>query len=75
MGSIGKPLALRLRQEHAGARNLMRAVWWSAGERAADLAAGMRLDVAIEPKLNTWNGRVSVEAQVRDLRILRPAQA
>ena len=75
MGSNGKHLALRLRQEHAGARNLMRAVWWSAGERAADLAAGMRLDVAIEPKLNTWNGRVSVEAQVRDLRILRPAQA
>lgn len=36
------------------------------GER---LARGMRLDVAMKPTLNEWNGRTSVEVQVRDVRL------
>ena len=67
IGSYGKHLALRLQQDVAGSRNAIRCVWWNEGSRAADLAAGMRLDVAVEPKLNAWNGRVSVEAEVRDV--------
>jgi single-stranded-DNA-specific exonuclease len=75
MGANGKHLSLRLRQEMEGGRRWLRAVWWSAGERAADFAAGMQLDLAIEPKLNEWNGNVSVEAEVRDLRLCQPAAA
>jgi single-stranded-DNA-specific exonuclease len=67
MGSYGKHLALRLQQDGPGGRRAIRCVWWNEGSRAADLAAGMRLDVAVEPKLNAWNGRVSVEAEVRDV--------
>jgi len=70
MGSHGKHLSMSFRQEHAHGRRFIRGVWWHAGERAADLASGMRLDLAIEPKLNEWNGQVSVEAEVRDLRVV-----
>jgi len=73
MGSNGKHLSLQLRQESTAGRRWMRAVWWSAGERAGDLAAGMRVDVAIEPKLNAWNGRVSVEAELHDVRVCEEA--
>lgn len=69
MGANGKHLSLQLRQESPAGRRFIRAVWWSAGERAADLANGMTVDVAIEPKLNDWNGRVSVEAEVKDVRL------
>ena len=68
MGANGKHLSLRLRQDHEGGRRWMRGVWWSAGERASDLAAGAHLDLAIEPKLNEWNGQTSVEAEIRDIR-------
>lgn len=75
MGANGKHLALKLRQERDGGRRWIRAVWWSAGERAADFAAGMRIDLAIEAKLNDWNGNLSVEAEVRDLRICETARS
>jgi single-stranded-DNA-specific exonuclease len=78
MGSNGKHLSLQLRQENpdasVGGRRFMRAVWWSAGERAADLAPGATVDVVVEPKLNSWNGRVSVEVEICDMR-LRPPES
>ena len=70
MGAHGQHLQLRLRQDAAVGRRQVRSVWWSAGQLACDLASGMRLDVAIEPKVNTWQGRVSVEAEVRDVRVV-----
>jgi single-stranded-DNA-specific exonuclease len=75
IGGGGKHLSMRVRQDLGGREGSaggrwIRAVWWSAGHRAADLAAGMRLDIAIEPKLNEWQGRVSVEAELKDLRIV-----
>lgn len=71
MGSQGRHLQLKLRQASAsnGARRVMRGVWWNAGDRAADLAAGMRLDLAIEPKLNQYNGLTSVEVHVQDVMV------
>jgi single-stranded-DNA-specific exonuclease len=69
IGSNGRHLSLQLRQEVDGRRTFIRGVWWNAGGHAADLAAGMSLDAAIEPKLNEWNGRVSVEGEVADIRI------
>lgn len=73
MGQQGKHLSLRLRQSDASddkARLGMRAVWWDAGRFAGDIAAGMRLDVAIEPKLNEWNNRMNVEAEIKDVRVV-----
>ena len=71
MGSQGKHLQMRLRQETAdGGRRMMRAVWWRGAEHAPSLAPGMRLDVAIEPKINEWNGLRSVEAQLQDVRLV-----
>jgi single-stranded-DNA-specific exonuclease len=71
MGAQGKHLQMRVKQDGAQGRgqNWIRAVWWSAGQRANDLAPGMRLDLAIEPRLNEWNGRCSVEAQLCDVRV------
>ncbi len=68
IGSHGRHLSLRIADE-TGA-SVMRAVWWNAGELAPQLAHGMRLDLAIEPKLNAWQGRVSVEAELKDVCIL-----
>ena len=69
IGSYGKHLALRLRQDSPAGRRWLRLVWWNAGSLASDLAAGMRLDAVIEPKLNEFNGKVTVEGVVRDVRI------
>jgi len=35
----------------------------------------MSIDLVIEPKLNHWQGRTSVEGHVRDLRVAEPAVA
>ena len=48
---------------------MMRTVWWRGQEHAASIAPGMHLDLAIEPKINEWNGRRSVEAELRDVRV------
>jgi single-stranded-DNA-specific exonuclease len=69
MGAQGKHLSLRIRQDNQGQRQMMRTVWWREGARADGIATGMKLDVAIEPKLNTWNGRTNVEAELRDVRV------
>ncbi len=72
IGAQGKHLSLRIRQDRQGQRSLLRTVWWQAGSFADSIATGMHLDVAIEPKLNTWNGRTSVEAVLRDVRVCEP---
>ena len=71
LGSQGRHLAVRLRKLGAGsAAPTLRAVWWGAGELTSELAAGQRLEVAIEPKLNYFNGRTTVEGEVRDVMIV-----
>ncbi len=69
MGGNGRHLALTLRSSDD---RWMRAVWFGEGARAADLVAGMRLDAVVEPKINTWNGRSTVEGIVRDVRVTAP---
>lgn len=63
LGAEGRHLAIHVRQRD----RLMKLLAWNWGERRSDLHAGARLDVVIEPKLNTWRGVVSVEPHVRDL--------
>jgi len=70
IGANGKHLALSVRAESNGQRRWLRLVWFSAGRLAADLASGMTIDAAIEPKINEWNGRTSVEGIVQDVRVV-----
>lgn len=67
MGSQGKHLSLRLRQEGRQGRREVRGVWWNGGRFAGDLAAGMCVDAIVQPRVNAWNGRVSVEVELRDV--------
>ncbi|MHC4422471.1 MAG: single-stranded-DNA-specific exonuclease RecJ [Planctomycetota bacterium] len=69
IGANGRHLTLRLQVDDGARRRSLRTVWFGAGARADDLASGMRLDAVIEPKINAWNGRESVEGIIRDVRI------
>jgi single-stranded-DNA-specific exonuclease len=69
IGANGRHLTVSLRSEDEGRRRWLRCVWFGAGDRASDLAAGMRLDAVVEPRINFWNGRSSVEALVQDLAV------
>ena len=69
IGGNGRHLSLRLQQDDGRKRCVVRTVWWGAGALAADLAAGMRLDAVIEPKINTWNGRTTIEGELKDVRV------
>lgn len=69
IGAHGSHLCLRLRQDAPGGRSWLRTVWWRGGSHAQAFAPGMHVDVVIEPTLNTWNGRTSVEAVIKDVRV------
>ncbi len=64
MGQRGNHLSLTL----GDSSHAIRAVWFGAGDQAEQLAAGMRLDVAFEAKVSTWQGRRRVELHVCDVR-------
>ncbi len=66
MGAAGKHLSLQLRRDGAS----IRAVAWNQGERAADLPAGVTVDVVFQPSINTWQGRRSAELHIIDLRVV-----
>ena len=63
VGKAGDHLQLFLRQ---GGR-FMKGIAFHAGPMAAALPAGTVVDLAVEPGLNEWNGRVSVELMVKDI--------
>ena len=44
------------------------AIAFGMGDMASQLPAGVDLDVAFEPTLNTWQGRCTAEMQVKDVR-------
>lgn len=73
VGANGKHLVVKLRQETPRGRRVVRTVWWQAGSLAGDIAPGMQVDAAIDPKINEWQGRRSVEAEIRDVRVCEPA--
>lgn len=64
MGRGGRHLALRVGQEG----RWLRLVGWGWGEHAETLAQGQALDAVVTPKLSTWNGRTTVQAEIHDLR-------
>ncbi|HEX8912853.1 MAG TPA: DHH family phosphoesterase [Humisphaera sp.] len=65
VGKTGDHLQLQLKQ---GDRTI-KAIGFGYGKLEPELSAGTRVDVAVEPTLNEWNGRVSVEVELKDLQI------
>jgi single-stranded-DNA-specific exonuclease len=66
IGNGGEHLRLHLREN----RTLMQAVGWRLGDLAERLPSGLRVDVAFEPKVNTWDGRRRPDLHVKDIRIV-----
>jgi single-stranded-DNA-specific exonuclease len=65
LGSGGRHIAM-----HVGdGRAAIRVVGWNWGEKRPLLRAGAHVDVVIEPKINAWRGRVSVEGVLKDVRV------
>ena len=65
LGKDQKNLALQLKC----GTTFMRAIWWRSGEHFKKLKLGMRVDIVLSLKLNTFGKRTSVEPEVHDLRI------
>ncbi|HEX8520857.1 MAG TPA: single-stranded-DNA-specific exonuclease RecJ [Tepidisphaeraceae bacterium] len=63
VGKTGDHLQLFVRQGNA----TMKAIAFNAGVLFDRLVAGVRIDVAFEPTLNTYNGYTNVELEVKDL--------
>jgi single-stranded-DNA-specific exonuclease len=63
VGKTGDHLQLYVRQGNA----TMKCIAFGAGELFDRLQAGTTIDIAVEPQLNEYNGRVSVELEVKDL--------
>ncbi|MEQ9453925.1 MAG: single-stranded-DNA-specific exonuclease RecJ [Phycisphaeraceae bacterium] len=67
MGKTGNHLALRLADPNS--RQRIRAVGWSMGDLADQLAPGVRIDLAGVPKRSEWQGITRIEIEISDLRI------
>jgi single-stranded-DNA-specific exonuclease len=65
VGKTGDHLQLFVRQSGVS----MKAIAFNAGEFFDKLTPGCRLSLAVEPQINEWNGRRSVELEVKDLQI------
>lgn len=48
------------------------ALWWSHARECAHLKVGDELDIAFEPRLNEWNGRIELQLMVNALRLSAP---
>ena len=44
------------------------AVWWSPGERAADMAYGSTIDLVFVPEMNHWKDNVSLRLNIKEAR-------
>ena len=63
-GKTGDHLQLFVRQGNAA----MKCIAFNRGELFDRLQPGVTLDLAVEPKINEFNGRTSVELDVKDVR-------
>ncbi len=65
VGKTGDHLQLTLKQGPTS----IKAIAFNGGKWFDQLQAGKTVDLAVEPTVNEWNGRVSVELEVKDLQI------
>ncbi len=63
VGKTGDHLQLFIRQGNA----TMKAIAFNAGSLFERLQSGVKIDLAFEPTLNTYNGYTNVELEVKDL--------
>ncbi len=63
VGKAGDHLQLYVRQGNAQ----MKCIAFGAGELFDRLQPGTTIDIAVEPQINEFNGRISVELEVKDL--------
>lgn len=56
--------------EHDGCR--LEAVWWSKGRQGARYQVGDTVDLAFEPRVNSWNGRNELQLVLEDMRPAAP---
>lgn len=67
LGAGGKHLALRVADAAApGVGREMRLVGWGMGGLRDRLPLGAVIDAVVRPRINVWNGRASVEPELRD---------
>jgi single-stranded-DNA-specific exonuclease len=66
VGKSGDHLQLFIRQQTA----TMKCIAFNTGNWFERLQSGTRLDLAVEPTLNEFNGRTNVELEVKDMRIV-----
>lgn len=65
VGKTGDHLQLQLRKDG----RIIKAIGFGYGKLEPELKVGGRVDVAGEPTANEWNGRTTVEMEIRDLAI------
>jgi single-stranded-DNA-specific exonuclease len=65
VGKTGDHLQLQLRQE----KRLIKCIGFGFGKLESELRVGTFVDLAGEPTINEWNGRTSVELEVKDLQV------
>ena len=66
VGKTGDHLQLFVRQGETA----MKCIAFGAGELFDKLQQGMRLDLAVEPQINEFNGFTNVELEVKDLQLV-----
>jgi len=65
-----KHLKIRLSQDVEGERGEIEVLWWNAAPHAPKLARGRIVDAVIDPRINEFRGRSTVEAEARDVALL-----
>lgn len=66
MGANGRHISFHISDPESPRSRHVRVVGWSWAEHRATIRRGTRMDLVISPKLNRWNGRVSVEPEMSD---------
>jgi single-stranded-DNA-specific exonuclease len=66
VGNGNKHLKLSLRRE--GSQKIFAAIGFSLGEKFSEIKVGDVLDVVFQLSENTWNGQISLQLKVIDMR-------
>lgn len=76
---IGAPQLMGEKNTHARLRfsqngATLSAVGWRMGERFASMAPGSQCSVAFEPRINEWQGRRTVQLEIKDVQLADGAE-
>jgi single-stranded-DNA-specific exonuclease len=69
VGNGSKHLKLALRPEEGGSLKAFDAIGFGLGERFPDLMPGQKVDVVFQLEENVWNGNVSIQFKLIDMRL------